>query len=159
MCRGLPQPVLELWALRAAAGVDPAAPQSLLRDAWIVSDRQPSVRRCGEILEALEGVIAARKGESPDRSYTSRLLAGGVSKVGGKVTEEAGELVQAAAAETDARVVSEAADLIYHALVLLACRGLSLAQVENELARRFGVSGLDEKAARTAPGGADSGGK
>ena len=158
VCRGLPQPVLELRVLRAVAGVDPAAPHSWSRDAWIVSDRQPSVRRCGEILEALEGVIAARKGESPDRSYTSRLLAGGVSKVGGKVTEEAGELVQAAAGESDARVVSEAADLVYHMLVLLACRGLSLAQVEDELARRFGVSGLDEKAARAAPGGASSGG-
>lgn len=159
MCRGLPQPVLEFGGLWAAAGVDPAAPRSLLQEESIVSDRQPSLRRCGEILETLEQVIVARKGESPDRSYTSRLLAGGVSKVGGKVTEEAGELVQAAAAETDARVVSEAADLIYHTLVLLACRGLSLAQVEDELARRFGVSGLDEKAARTPPGGAASGDK
>lgn len=159
-CPGLPEPMLELKSPRAAAGVDPAAPrQSLLRDEWIVSDRQPSLRRCGEILEALEQVIAARKGESPDRSYTSRLLAGGVSKAGEKVTEEAGELVQAAAAEPDERVVSEAADLTYHLLVLLACRGLSLAQVEAELARRFGVSGLDEKAARTAPGGTASGDK
>lgn len=150
--------MLELWSLRAAAGVDPAAPrQSLLQDAWIVSDRQPSLRRCGEVLEALEQVIAARKGESPDRSYTSRLLAGGVPKVGGKVTEEAGELVQAAAAETDDRVVSEAADLVYHMLVLLACRGVAISQVEDELARRFGVSGLDEKAARAAPGGTASG--
>ncbi len=124
-----------------------------------MSDRQPSLRRCGEVLEALEQVIVARKGDSPDRSYTSRLLAGGVPKVGEKVTEEAGEVVQAAAAETDGRVVSEAADLIYHMLVLLACRGLSLAQVEDELARRFGVSGLDEKAARTAPGGTASGDK
>jgi phosphoribosyl-ATP pyrophosphohydrolase len=111
------------------------------------------VRRCGKILEALEQVIAARKGESPDRSYTSRLLAGGVPKAGEKVTEEAGELVQAATAETDERVVSEAADLVYHMLVLLACRGLELARVEDELARRFGVSGLDEKAARPAPSG------
>ncbi len=151
--------MLQLKAPRAAAGVDPAAPHSLLQEAWIVSDRQPSLRRCGEVLEALEQVIVARKGDSPDRSYTSRLLAGGTPKVGEKVTEEAGELVQAAAAETDGRVVSEAADLIYHMLVLLACRGLSLTQVEDELARRFGVSGLDEKAARTAPGGTASGDK
>ena len=75
------------------------------------------------------------------------------------VTEVAGELVQAATAETDARVVSEAADLVYHMLVLLACRGLAIAEVEDELARRFGVSGLDEKAARTAPGGTASGDK
>jgi phosphoribosyl-ATP pyrophosphohydrolase len=69
------------------------------------------------------------------------------------VTEEAGELVAAADHETDERVVSEAADLVYHMLVLLACRGVGLSQVEDELARRFGISGLDEKAARTASGG------
>ena len=104
--------------------------------------------RRGEVLEALERVVASRTGDAPEKSYTARLLAGGVPKIAAKVTEEAGELVQAAAAETDARVVAEAADLIYPTLVLLAARGLSLAAVEDELARRFGVSGLDEKAAR-----------
>ena len=73
--------------------------------------------------------------------------------IGAKVTEEAGELVAAADHETDDRVVSEAADLVYHMLVLLACRGVGLSQVEDELARRFGISGLDEKASRTAGGG------
>lgn len=106
------------------------------------------MRRCGESLEALERVIASRKGGDADRSYTSRLLAGGVAKISEKVTEEAGELVQAAAAETDDRVVAEAADLFYHTLVLLAARDVPLARVEDELARRFGVSGLDEKASR-----------
>jgi phosphoribosyl-ATP pyrophosphohydrolase len=106
------------------------------------------MRRSGEILEQLERVVAARKAETADRSYTSRLLAGGVAMVGGKVTEEAGELVTAAAGEADDRVVAEAADLVYHMLVLLACRGLSLEQVEDELARRFGTSGLAEKASR-----------
>lgn len=111
--------------------------------------------RRGEVLEALERVVASRKGDAPEKSYTARLLAGGVPTIGAKVTEEAGELVQAAAAETDDRVVAEAADLIYHTLVLLAVRGLSLAAVEDELARRFGVSGLDEKAARA--GGTNKG--
>jgi phosphoribosyl-ATP pyrophosphohydrolase len=151
--------MLELWAPRRPVQVDRAEPRlPWFPDAWIVSDRQPSPRRSGEILEALEQVIAARKGESPDRSYTSRLLAGGVPKIAGKVTEEAGELVQAAADETDDRVVSEAADLVYHMLVLLACRGVPLARVEDELARRFGVSGLDEKASRSATGGHTTGG-
>ena len=104
--------------------------------------------RRGEVLEALERVVASRKGDSPEKSYTSRLLAGGVPRIGAKVTEEAGELVQAAAGEPDDRVVAEAADLLYHTLVLLAARDISLAAVEDELARRFGVSGLDEKAAR-----------
>lgn len=102
------------------------------------------------MLESLEQVIASRKGGDADRSYTARLLAGGVAAAGAKVIEEAGELVQAAAAEADDRVVSEAADLLYHSLVLLACRGVPLGQVEDELARRFGVSGLAEKAARSA---------
>lgn len=106
-------------------------------------------RRVGEVLEHLEGVIGARKAAGSERSYTSRLLAGGVPAIGEKVTEEAGELVQAAAAETDERVVSEAADLLYHTLVLLACRGLTLADVEQTLAGRFGMSGLEEKASRS----------
>lgn len=105
------------------------------------------------MLEALEAVIASRKADPSSRSYTTKLLASGPSGAGAKVTEEADELVRAACGEADDRVVSEAADLVYHTLVLLACRDLSLARVEDELARRFGVSGLDEKAARTATGG------
>jgi len=97
-------------------------------------------------------VVASRRGDSPDRSYTSRLLAGGVPRIGPKVTEEADELVRAAAEESDDRVVAEAADLVYHMLVLLAARDLPLGRVEDELARRFGVSGLDEKAARASGG-------
>ena len=118
-----------------------------------MSDVQPSNRPLGKVLEALEQVIAARKGGDPDRSYTARLLAGGAAAAGAKVTEEAAELVTAAAVETDERVVSEAADLVYHTLVLLACRDVPLRLVEDELAGRFGVSGLAEKAARGAGGG------
>lgn len=118
--------------------------------------QSPSMRRFGESLEALERVISSRKGGDADRSYTSRLLAGGVAKIGGKVTEEAGELVQAAAGETADRVVSEAADLVYHTLVLLAARDVPFARVEDELARRFGVSGLDEKASRPPKTGGES---
>ena len=117
-----------------------------------MSDPGSSSRRPGEVLEALEAVIASRKGGPADRSYTSRLLAGGVPAIGAKVTEEAGELVQAAAGETDDRVVAEAADLVYHMLVLLAARDVPLAGVGDELARRFGTSGLAEKAARTTGG-------
>ncbi len=148
--------MLELDRPQSAAGADPARRQAEpARQAdRIVSDIQPSNERVGEVLESLEQVIASRKGSDADRSYTARLLAGGVAAAGAKVTEEAGELVQAAVAESDERVVSEAADLVYHTLVLLACREVPLARVEAELARRFGVSGLAEKAARTAEGGA-----
>lgn len=103
------------------------------------------------MLEALEGVIAARKREPSAKSYTSRLLEAGVDGIGAKVTEEADELVRAARAEADARVASEAADLVYHVLVLLTSRGVPLAAVEDELGRRFGISGLEEKAARGQP--------
>jgi phosphoribosyl-ATP pyrophosphohydrolase len=102
----------------------------------------------GEVLAALGDVIESRRGESVEKSYTSRLLAGGAEAAGRKVTEEAGELVQAVVGETDDRVVAEAADLLYHTLVLLACRGLTLSEVERELQRRFGISGLEEKASR-----------
>ncbi|NCY03263.1 MAG: phosphoribosyl-ATP diphosphatase [Planctomycetia bacterium] len=110
------------------------------------------MRRLGETLEALERVVAERKAGPSARSYTSRLLAGGVPAIAAKVTEEAGELVAAADHEADERVVAEAADLVYHLLVLLACRDVGLAAVETELARRFGISGLDEKAARPPKG-------
>jgi phosphoribosyl-ATP pyrophosphohydrolase/phosphoribosyl-AMP cyclohydrolase len=148
--------MLELGGPSVAAGADPAVRRkcrsSLVPESF-VADSQTSKRSAGEVLEALERVIVARKGGDASRSYTARLLAGGVDAAGAKVTEEAGEFVQAAAAETDERVVSEAADLIYHAMVLLACREVSLERVADELARRFGVSGLVEKASRTTGGG------
>jgi phosphoribosyl-ATP pyrophosphohydrolase len=74
------------------------------------------------------------------------------TKVAEKIVEEAGELsVEVAAAQPDkARIVAEAADLIFHTLVGLAARGVTLEDVERELRRRSGVSGLDEKASRGA---------
>ena len=89
-------------------------------------------------LRALARVIAGRRSADPESSYTARLLAGGPRRPAEKVTEEAGELSAAALAGSDDEVVSEAADLLYHALVLLESRGLSLAAVEEELARRHG---------------------
>jgi phosphoribosyl-ATP pyrophosphohydrolase len=112
------------------------------------------------ILARLMAVIADRRRTLPENSYTTRLFRGGVPLIGRKVLEEAGEVV-AAADEPDAagraHLAHEAADLVYHLLVLLAHRELGWDEVEAELARRFGVSGLDEKAARAVsappPGG------
>ena len=87
-------------------------------------------------LAALEAVIGERRSADPEASYTARLLAGGSRRAAEKVTEEAGELSAAALAGTDDEVIAEAADLAYHALVLLASRGLDLAQVTDELRRR-----------------------
>jgi phosphoribosyl-ATP pyrophosphohydrolase len=149
--------MLELAGSPSAAGADPAVRRHHRPAAAperFVADSQASKRQVGEVLEALEQVIAARKGGDAGRSYTAKLLAGGAAAAGAKVTEEAEELVRAATDEADDRVVAEAADLVYHMLVLLACRGIPVEQVESELARRFGVSGLAEKAARTAKGDA-----
>ncbi|MCZ7679558.1 MAG: phosphoribosyl-ATP diphosphatase [Sandaracinaceae bacterium] len=100
------------------------------------------------VLPELEAVLEARRGAEAGRSYTRSLLEGGAERIGAKIREEAGELADAIAGETDERVVSEAADLLYHAMVGLLARGLSLRDVEHALATRFGVSGHDEKASR-----------
>lgn len=102
------------------------------------------------ILCRLMTVIDQRKADRPAGSYTARLLNSGIEAVSAKVREEAEELIEAAAngAAGTERVVHEAADLAYHILVLLAACDTKLAAVEAELARRFGVSGLDEKESR-----------
>lgn len=102
-------------------------------------------------IDVLEETIHARRDSAADRSYTARLLASGLVKIGDKVIEESAELVEAAGeAGDDGRehAVREAADVVYHVLVLLAARGIRFADVEAELAHRAGVSGLDEKASR-----------
>ena len=105
------------------------------------------------IVTQLMQVIEDRKANPPERSYTTTLFRGGVNKIGGKVLEEAREVVEAAGEPGDAgrrHLVAETADVVYHLLVLLADRGGRWHDVEAELGRRFGVSGLDEKAARTS---------
>lgn len=87
-------------------------------------------------LRTLARVIADRRDADPEQSYTARLLAAGPRRPAEKVTEEAGELSAAALAGTDDEVVREAADLLYHAAVLLESRGVGLTEVEDELARR-----------------------
>jgi phosphoribosyl-AMP cyclohydrolase / phosphoribosyl-ATP pyrophosphohydrolase len=87
-------------------------------------------------LAALSRVVAERRGADAEASYTARLLAGGPRRPAEKVTEEAGELSAAALAGSDEEVIGEAADLLYHALVLLEARGLALGDVEAELGRR-----------------------
>lgn len=87
-------------------------------------------------LDALAAVVHQRRSADPAESYTARLLAGGPRRPAEKVTEEAGELSAAALAGTDEEIVGEAADVLYHVLVLLESRGLSLDAVSMELARR-----------------------
>jgi len=90
----------------------------------------------GGFLPHLEKVIADRKANPEEGSYTSALFGEGLNKISQKVGEESTETIVAALGQTDDRVVSEVADLMYHTLVLLAARGLTLSDVERELERR-----------------------
>lgn len=96
----------------------------------------------------LERTLEARRTSDADKSYTKSLLERGATKIDEKLREEAAELGRALSDEADERVASEAGDLIYHLLVGLLLRELSLRDVLTELSRRFGVSGHDEKASR-----------
>jgi len=104
------------------------------------------------IFQRLMAVIEERRANPSEKSYTSKLLTGGVEAIGEKIMEEAGEVVDAAReSDPDAHkhLIHEAADLIYHLLVMLGHKNVQLVEVEAELAVRFGMSGLDEKASRT----------
>ena len=87
-------------------------------------------------LNQLFDVIRARRESAPPGSYTARLFAAGEDEIVKKVGEEAVEVILAVKGQGDERVISEVADLLYHTLVLLAARGLTLADVEAELERR-----------------------
>jgi len=103
------------------------------------------------IFARLMAVVEDRKRNPPAKSYTTKLLAGGIPAIGEKILEEAREVVEAAGEEValgHKHLVHEAADLIYHLFVLLGHAEVRLVEVEDELARRFGISGLEEKAAR-----------
>ena len=99
-------------------------------------------------LHRLEATIAARRAASPDESYVAKLNAKGLPKIAQKVGEEATETVIAAVSGSNEELVGESADLLFHLLVLLNAKGVSLDHVLAELDRREGLSGLDEKASR-----------
>ena len=102
-----------------------------------------------DTLARLEATIAARRTAAPESSYVAQLYARGLPVIARKLGEEAVEAAIAAIAQGREEVVGEAADVIFHLLVLLRARDIPLADVLAELDRREGVSGLDEKAART----------
>jgi phosphoribosyl-ATP pyrophosphohydrolase len=87
-------------------------------------------------IQWLIDVIESRKLNPSDESYTSSLFAAGLPKIAQKVGEEGTEVVVAALAQTDQRLIEEIADLTYHALVLLAARGLTVQDIESELEKR-----------------------
>ena len=99
-------------------------------------------------LDRLAATIAARRGADPATSWTAKLLAAGPEKAAEKFGEEAVEAVIEAVKGDRERLTAEAADVLYHLLVMLAARDVTLSDVMAELERREGTSGLDEKAAR-----------
>ena len=101
-------------------------------------------------LEKLSQTIAARKGADPSTSWTAKLLAAGPEKCAEKFGEEAVEAIIEAVKGDKAKLTAEAADALYHLLVMCAARDVTLADIEAELARREAQSGLAEKAARLA---------
>lgn len=90
----------------------------------------------GFTIQRLARLVEGRRGADPASSYTARLLSDGPRRSGEKVVEEAGEVLGAALADSDDEVIGEAADLLYHLLVLLTSRGLTLEQVEQALGER-----------------------
>ncbi len=99
-------------------------------------------------LDRLAATVESRRGADADSSRTASLLARGPEKCAEKFGEEAVEAIIEAVRGDRARLTSEAADVLYHLLVMLAARGVTLAEVLAELERREGVSGIKEKASR-----------
>ncbi len=100
-------------------------------------------------LSDLEAIIHERASASPEVSYTAKLLAGGVQKCAKKFGEEAVEAALAAVVQDEAALIAEAADVLYHLVVMLKSRDVRVTSVLNELQRRTVQSGLAEKASRT----------
>lgn len=101
-----------------------------------------------DVLARLSATIRARRGDSAEQSYTRQLLDAGPERCAKKLGEEAVETVIAGIGQSDAALKAEAADLLYHLLVLLECRRIPLEQVLALLESRMGTSGLAEKAMR-----------
>jgi phosphoribosyl-ATP pyrophosphohydrolase len=102
------------------------------------------------ILQDLAETIRSRRDADPETSYTRRLLDAAPLKPAKKLGEEAVETVIAAMSQDDKALTSEAADLLYHLLVVLECRNIDLADVLKELETRVGTSGIEEKQRRAA---------
>ena len=103
-----------------------------------------------EVLTALYGVLMERKKADPEKSYVASLYSKGLPEILDKIEEESGELVEAAAEKGRDDVVYEMADLWFHTLVLLANESIGTEELFGELARRFGLSGIEEKKSRGA---------
>ena len=101
-----------------------------------------------KILQAIEKILEDRKSSSKDNSYVASLYNQGTNKILEKISEESEEVIMAAKNEGKEEIIHEVADLWFHSLVLLRHKNISIEEIESELAKRFGISGLEEKASR-----------
>ncbi len=101
-----------------------------------------------DIFDQLFDTIESRKTESPEKSYTASLMAQGTKKINSKILEEAAEVCEAALEDDHSHLVYEICDVLYHTFVQAAHHDITLDEIRNELRRRFGTSGLVEKAGR-----------
>ena len=105
-------------------------------------------RMADDILDQLMSQLHQRVSDLPEGSYTTKLVRGGIPKIAEKILEEAHEVIEAAGEPEEAgklHTIRESADVLYHLWVLLATRGITVDDIRNELLRREGVSGLEEK--------------
>ncbi len=102
-----------------------------------------------EVLGELADTIARRRGDSPEQSYTAKLISQGIEKCAKKFGEEAVELALAAMTPDKAHITAEAADVLYHLVVLLEAANVPIAHVMGELEKRQAMSGIAEKAKRS----------
>lgn len=102
----------------------------------------------GAVLAAVYATVEERKKNPPSKSYVVSLLNKGTDAILCKIAEETGEVVKAAREKDKEQVTKELCDLFFHAMVLMANKDVSLADVEAELGKRHGISGIDEKASR-----------
>ncbi|WXT99572.1 MAG: Phosphoribosyl-ATP pyrophosphatase [Catillopecten margaritatus gill symbiont] len=100
------------------------------------------------ILKQLESVLEARKNSAADASYVASLYAKGTDEILKKIGEESAEVIMAAKDDEADKIIYEVADLWFHTLVLLRHKDIEVTKIEAELSRRFGLSGLEEKASR-----------
>ncbi|PHR68924.1 MAG: bifunctional phosphoribosyl-AMP cyclohydrolase/phosphoribosyl-ATP pyrophosphatase [Arcobacter sp.] len=115
----------------------------------IISEVEVDTSAAYGVIDTLYHTIQEKKNTDPTKSYTAKLLQGEENSMLKKIVEEAGELTFAIKDNDEKEIIFEAADITYHVLVALASKNISPDRVKQELTRRFGMSGIDEKNART----------
>jgi phosphoribosyl-ATP pyrophosphohydrolase len=102
----------------------------------------------GAVVASVWHTVEQRKKIMPEKSYVAKLLRNGTDGICCKVAEETGEVIKAAREQTSVQLRKELCDLFFHAMVLMAAKDITLAEIEAEMASRHGISGLEEKASR-----------